>query len=369
MNNNQNNQQHNQPLKLKCLHKYRDKNSNIIGYGLIDMQGKTYKISSNDLKQAIKQGRVQVVNLTLTVDNRLIDGASIREHERREPHNLGGKNQIPQKQNQKSNQQTQVRQVEKIQDPKQSPRERLVYQSIDPQDQVKRIKRVIIEIIKRYMSNNYTIILDRRYNTINFHSEDIADLKLIGPNGQKLQDSDKQQLAKFNMLYKNFIELQLKINKCRGTFKLTSVISEIAKKEKQRGYIIGYVYGNRLQIIGRDKDIVTRAYAKAITTKFNREASNQSDRLEISSQDILNAVLREASGESIEPPESSEDMIRKQWINHKLFMSLLKADTSEAIKQRKERDDLKRRRQEIKDMEEDEEDIDESDEEDIDDEE
>ena len=118
------------------------------------------------------------------------------------------------------------------------------------------------------------------------------------------------------MLYKNFIELQLKINKCRGTFKLTSVISEIAKKEKQRGYIIGYVYGNRLQIIGRDKDIVTRAYAKAITTKFNKEASNPSDRLEISSQDILNAVLREASGESIEPPESSEDMIRKQWINH-----------------------------------------------------
>ena len=167
------------------------------------------------------------------------------------------------------------------------------------------------------------------------------------------------------MLYKNFIELQLKINKCRGTFKLTSVISEIAKKEKQRGYIIGYVYGNRLQIIGRDKDIVTRAYAKAITTKFNKEASNPSDRLEISSQDILNAVLREASGESIEPPESSEDMIRKQWINHKLFMSLLKADTSEVIKQRKERDiELKRMRQEIKDMEEDEEDEEDFDEED-----
>ena len=175
------------------------------------------------------------------------------------------------------------------------------------------------------------------------------------------------------MLYKNFIELQLKINKCRGTFKLTSVISEIAKKEKQRGYIIGYVYGNRLQIIGRDKDIVTRAYAKAITTKFNKEASNE-DKLEISSQDILNDVLREASGESIEPPESSEDMIRKQWINHKLFMSLLKADTSEIIKQRKERDiELKRMRQEEQDESEDEEDFDEEDdfddEEDIDDEE
>ena len=366
-------QQHNQPLKLKCLHKYRDKNSNIIGYGLIDIQGKTYKVSSNDLKQAIKQGRVQVVNLTLTVDNRLIDGASMRE-----PHNLGGKNQIPYvpqehiKQNQKSNQQTQVRQVEKIQDPKQSPKERLVYQSTDPKDQVKRIKRVIIEIIKRYMGNNYTIILDRRYNTVNFHSEDIADLKLIGPNGQKLQDSDKQQLAKFNMLYKNFIELQLKINKCRGTFKLTSVISEIAKKEKQRGYVIGYVYGNRLQIIGRDKDIVTRAYAKAITTKFNKEASNEDrNNIDKSSQDILEDVLREASGESIEPPESSEDMIRKQWINHKLFMSLLKADTSEAIKQRKERGiEIKRRKQEIKDMEDDDdyEEDDFDDEEDIDDE-
>lgn len=174
------------------------------------------------------------------------------------------------------------------------------------------------------------------------------------------------------MLYKNFIELQLKINKCRGTFKLTSVISEIAKKEKQRGYVIGYVYGNRLQIIGRDKDIVTRAYAKAITTKFNKEASNQSDRENISSQDILNDVLREASGESIEPPESSEDIIRKQWINHKLFMSLLKADTSEAIKQRKERDiEIKRRKQEIKDMEDDDdyEEDDFDDEEDIDDEE
>lgn len=174
------------------------------------------------------------------------------------------------------------------------------------------------------------------------------------------------------MLYKNFIELQLKINKCRGTFKLTSVISEIAKKEKQRGYIIGYVYGNKLQIIGRDKDIVTRAYAKAITTKFNKEASNPSDRTDLvnidkSSQDILNAVLREASGESIEPPESSEDMIRKQWINHKLFMSLLKADTSEAIKQRKERDiEIKRRRQEEQDESEDEKD--DLDEEDIDDE-
>ena len=171
------------------------------------------------------------------------------------------------------------------------------------------------------------------------------------------------------MLYKNFIELQLKINKCRGTFKLTSVISEIAKKEKQRGYIIGYVYGNRLQIMSRDKDIVTRAYAKAITTKFNKEASNEESNK--SSQYILEDVLREASGESIEPPESSEDIIRKQWINHKLFMNLLKADTFEAIKQRKERDIERKQEEQDEDIEDDfdeEEDIDEE-EEDIDDDE
>ena len=109
-------------------------------------------------------------------------------------------------------------------------------------------------------------------------------------------------------------------------FKLTTVISNLAKKEKQRGYIIGYVYGNRLQIIGRDKDMVTRAYAKAITTRFNKEASDM-DNININSQGILHEILRLASGESIEPPESSEAIIRKQWINHKLFMSLLKADT------------------------------------------
>ena len=151
------------------------------------------------------------------------------------------------------------------------------------------------------------------------------------------------------MLYKNFIELQFKINKCRGTFRLTTVISELAKKEKQRGYDVGYVYGNRLQIIGRDKDLVTRAFAKAITTRFNKEASDP-NKIDISSPNILNDVLSEASGESIEPRETSESIIRKQQINHKLFMNILKADTSETIKRRKEQDmEIKRRKQQERD--------------------
>lgn len=76
----------------------------------------------------------------------------------------------------------------------------------------------------------------------------------------------------------------------------------------------------------------------------------------------------EASGESIMPPESSEDIIRKQWINHKLFMNLLKADTSEAIKQRKEKDVERKQEEQDEDNDEYEED-DFDDEEDIDDDE
>ena len=59
------------------------------------------------------------------------------------------------------------------------------------------------------------------------------------------------------------------------------------------------------------------------------------------------------------PPESSKSIIRKQWINHKLFMSLLKADTSETIKQRKAMDiEIKRRKQEEQDVNDDENDED-----------
>ena len=62
-------------LKVKCIQKFRDKNNVVIGYRIIDQNGNTTDISSKSLKQAIKQGRLEVINLTLTSDNRLIDKA------------------------------------------------------------------------------------------------------------------------------------------------------------------------------------------------------------------------------------------------------------------------------------------------------
>ena len=62
-------------LKVKCTQKFRDKNNDIIGYRTVDQNGNMKDVSSESLKQAIKQGRLEVINLTLTSDNRLIDKA------------------------------------------------------------------------------------------------------------------------------------------------------------------------------------------------------------------------------------------------------------------------------------------------------
>ena len=62
-------------LKVKCIQKFKDKKNTIIGYRIIDQNGNTTDISSESLKQAIKQGELEVINLTLTSDNRLIDKA------------------------------------------------------------------------------------------------------------------------------------------------------------------------------------------------------------------------------------------------------------------------------------------------------
>ena len=60
-------------LYVKCIHKFRDKNNNIIGYRLQDLNGQVQDVKTANLKNAIKAGNVHVVNLKLTADNRLID--------------------------------------------------------------------------------------------------------------------------------------------------------------------------------------------------------------------------------------------------------------------------------------------------------
>lgn len=60
-------------ITVKCIQKFRDEHNKIYGYRLVDLNGQTQDVASDNLKRAILDKQVQVVNLALTVDGRLID--------------------------------------------------------------------------------------------------------------------------------------------------------------------------------------------------------------------------------------------------------------------------------------------------------
>ena len=60
-------------IQAKCIQKFRDNNNKIYGYRLIDINGQTQDVKSDNLKKAIANKSIHVVNLTLTSDNRLVD--------------------------------------------------------------------------------------------------------------------------------------------------------------------------------------------------------------------------------------------------------------------------------------------------------
>lgn len=62
-------------LKCKCLDKERDKHGNITDYLLVDRSGNKRQMDAKKLKQLIRNYQLDVVDLTLTKDNRLVDGA------------------------------------------------------------------------------------------------------------------------------------------------------------------------------------------------------------------------------------------------------------------------------------------------------
>lgn len=64
------------PVIYKQLEKYKNKNGKIVGYLLKDSQGNQMQIKQQDLKKQIKAGAIKVFNLTLTKDDRLVDGAA-----------------------------------------------------------------------------------------------------------------------------------------------------------------------------------------------------------------------------------------------------------------------------------------------------
>lgn len=60
-------------IQAKCIQKFRDKQNKIYGYRLQDINGQVQDVTPENLKVAIKNNQIHVVNLTLTADNRLVD--------------------------------------------------------------------------------------------------------------------------------------------------------------------------------------------------------------------------------------------------------------------------------------------------------
>ena len=60
-------------IQAKCIEKIRDKNNHIIGYKLVDKSNNEVLVKAEKLKEVIREKQVDVINLTLTYDNRLID--------------------------------------------------------------------------------------------------------------------------------------------------------------------------------------------------------------------------------------------------------------------------------------------------------
>ena len=59
-------------LTVTCIQKFRDRHNQIYAYRLQDFQGNTRDVYSDQLKQAIRNNKINIVNLTLTSDNRLV---------------------------------------------------------------------------------------------------------------------------------------------------------------------------------------------------------------------------------------------------------------------------------------------------------
>lgn len=62
-------------LQAKCIEKFRDSSGKIYGYKLQDINGEIQDVQPENLKIAIKNKQIHIVNLTLTRDNRLVDSS------------------------------------------------------------------------------------------------------------------------------------------------------------------------------------------------------------------------------------------------------------------------------------------------------
>ena len=62
-------------IQAKCIEKFRDNTGKIYGYRLQDINGQVQDVQPENLKTAIRNKQIHIVNLTLTADNRLVDSS------------------------------------------------------------------------------------------------------------------------------------------------------------------------------------------------------------------------------------------------------------------------------------------------------
>ena len=74
-------------MKVKCLEKLRDKNGAIVGYRILSQYGTIREFESKYVKEMIRTGEWEVINLTLTSDNKLIDKKDKDVQTREQTHN------------------------------------------------------------------------------------------------------------------------------------------------------------------------------------------------------------------------------------------------------------------------------------------
>lgn len=60
-------------IQVKCIEKLRGRRNNIYGYRIVDSSGQIRDIGAERLKEYIMEGKINVVNLKLTSNNRLVD--------------------------------------------------------------------------------------------------------------------------------------------------------------------------------------------------------------------------------------------------------------------------------------------------------
>lgn len=72
-------------IKAESVYKYRDKQGNIVGYQIEDINGTVIQVNANKLKDLIRNYQLDVIDLTLTSDGRLIDAGKQRQRKQPQP--------------------------------------------------------------------------------------------------------------------------------------------------------------------------------------------------------------------------------------------------------------------------------------------